>query len=81
MENKDAIAALAALTQTTRLEMFRLLVKHEPHGVAAGEIAPMMNVPPEHGVRAPGNFVPRRLSQERASQPNRALLGGPGWLE
>ncbi|WP_313608717.1 metalloregulator ArsR/SmtB family transcription factor, partial [Rhizobium sp.] len=45
MENKDAIAALAALAQTTRLETFRLLVKHEPDGVAAGEIARMMDVP------------------------------------
>lgn len=45
METKDAIAALAALAQTTRLETFRLLVKHEPDGVPAGEIARIMDVP------------------------------------
>ena len=45
MENKDVIAALSALAQTTRLETFRLLVRHEPNGVPAGEIARMMDVP------------------------------------
>lgn len=34
-----AIAAFAALAQTTRLEVFRLLVKSEPDGLAAGDIA------------------------------------------
>lgn len=45
METNDAIAALAALAQTTRLETFRLLVKHEPDGVPAGEIARLLDVP------------------------------------
>lgn len=34
-----AISALAALAQPTRLEIFRLLAKHEPSGIAAGVIA------------------------------------------
>ncbi|MGI3903029.1 MAG: ArsR/SmtB family transcription factor [Janthinobacterium lividum] len=33
------IAALAALAQSTRLDVFRLLVRHEPEGLPAGEIA------------------------------------------
>lgn len=41
----EAIAALAALAQATRLETFRLLVKHEPHGVPAGELARLIDVP------------------------------------
>lgn len=45
MNNLDAIAALAALAQPTRLDTFRLLVKHEPEGIAAGELARMLEVP------------------------------------
>ena len=45
MESEDAILALAALAQSTRLEVFRLLVKQEPHGLAAGDIARALAVP------------------------------------
>jgi ArsR family transcriptional regulator, arsenate/arsenite/antimonite-responsive transcriptional repressor len=45
METEDAILALAALAQPTRLEVFRLLVRHEPKGLAAGEIAKNLTVP------------------------------------
>jgi ArsR family transcriptional regulator, arsenate/arsenite/antimonite-responsive transcriptional repressor len=45
MENKDAISALSALAQSTRLDTFRLLVTHEPDGIAAGELARMLDVP------------------------------------
>ncbi|MGA9600721.1 MAG: metalloregulator ArsR/SmtB family transcription factor [Methylocystis sp.] len=45
MDNIEAIAALAALAQTTRLDVFRLLVTREPEGVAAGELARLMGVP------------------------------------
>jgi hypothetical protein len=45
MESELAILALAALAQSTRLETFRLLVKHEPDGVPAGEIARHLGVP------------------------------------
>jgi ArsR family transcriptional regulator, arsenate/arsenite/antimonite-responsive transcriptional repressor len=45
MESEDAIVALAALAQPTRLEVFRLLVKHEPEGLAAGDIARALAVP------------------------------------
>jgi DNA-binding transcriptional ArsR family regulator len=45
MENIEAISALAALAQTTRLDTFRLLVAHEPEGVPAGELARLMAVP------------------------------------
>src|SRR5258708_37578925 len=39
VESEGAILVLAALAQSTRLDVFRLLVKHEPEGVAAGDIA------------------------------------------
>lgn len=45
MESEPAILALAALAQTTRLEAFRLLVRHEPQGLAAGDIADQLAVP------------------------------------
>jgi ArsR family transcriptional regulator, arsenate/arsenite/antimonite-responsive transcriptional repressor len=45
MESENAILALAALAQSTRLDVFRLLVKHEPEGLAAGEIARALAVP------------------------------------
>lgn len=45
MEPEPAILALAALAQNTRLETFRLLVRHEPEGLAAGEIANRLAVP------------------------------------
>lgn len=40
-----AIASLSALAQDTRLATFRLLVRHEPTGMAAGEIANQLDVP------------------------------------
>jgi ArsR family transcriptional regulator, arsenate/arsenite/antimonite-responsive transcriptional repressor len=45
MESEDTILALAALAQPTRLEAFRLLVRHEPEGLAAGDIARALAVP------------------------------------
>ena len=39
MDKKLALAALAALGQETRLDVFRLLVQAGPEGIAAGEIA------------------------------------------
>jgi ArsR family transcriptional regulator len=45
MESEDVILALAALAQATRLEVFRLLVKQEPKGLAAGDIARALAVP------------------------------------
>jgi ArsR family transcriptional regulator len=45
MESLDAIDALSALAQPTRLETFRLLVRREPDGVAAGDVARAMGVP------------------------------------
>ena len=45
MESEQTVLALAALAQSTRLEVFRLLVRHEPDGLAAGEIARHLAVP------------------------------------
>ncbi|WP_174802292.1 ArsR/SmtB family transcription factor [Martelella limonii] len=45
MDEKDTIAALAALAQPTRLQTFRLLVAAEPEGIAAGVLAQQLAVP------------------------------------
>lgn len=39
MEQIDAVASLSALAHAGRLEVFRLLVKAGPEGLAAGKIA------------------------------------------
>jgi ArsR family transcriptional regulator len=46
MDQKHAIAALAALAQETRLELFRLLVTCGPEGLPAGVIAERLGVQP-----------------------------------
>nr|WP_041756863.1 metalloregulator ArsR/SmtB family transcription factor [Bradyrhizobium sp. ORS 278] len=45
MENEQAVLALAALAQPTRLQAFRTLVQHEPEGLPAGELARLLEVP------------------------------------
>ena len=45
MEADDATKALGALSQETRLETFRLLVRAGTLGMAAGEIARTLDIP------------------------------------
>lgn len=45
MEINKAAAALSALAQTSRLEVFRLLVKQGEHGVCAGDISTQLDIP------------------------------------
>ncbi|MBZ6076121.1 ArsR/SmtB family transcription factor [Microvirga puerhi] len=45
MENERTILTLSALAQSTRLDVFRLLVRHEPKGLQAGDIARQLAVP------------------------------------
>lgn len=44
MEENAALNALSALGQETRLRTFRLLVEHEPVGLAAGAVAERLGV-------------------------------------
>jgi ArsR family transcriptional regulator, arsenate/arsenite/antimonite-responsive transcriptional repressor len=46
MEKTDAVAALSALAQDNRLDVFRLLVRAGPQGKAAGEIADALDLAP-----------------------------------
>jgi ArsR family transcriptional regulator, arsenate/arsenite/antimonite-responsive transcriptional repressor len=70
MDEKRAIAALAALAQETRLALFRLLVTMGPAGLPAGMIAERLGVQPSslsfhlaHLVHA-GLITQRRLSRQ-----------------
>ena len=46
MEKTDVVAALAALAQDNRLDVFRLLVEAGPEGMPAGAIATALDLAP-----------------------------------
>ena len=46
METSDAVAALAALAQDNRLQIFRVLVQAGPQGMAAGRVAEELRLAP-----------------------------------
>lgn len=46
MEKTDAVAALAALAQDNRLDVFRLLIEAGPEGMPAGRIADALGLAP-----------------------------------
>ena len=46
METKQAVKALSALAQDTRLGIFRLLVQAGPEGMAAGQIGEKLDLAP-----------------------------------
>jgi DNA-binding transcriptional ArsR family regulator len=46
MEMLDAVEALSALAQETRLKVHRLLVEAGPEGLAAGRIGEELDLPP-----------------------------------
>ena len=70
MDRRQAIAALGALAQETRLDLFRLLVSAGPNGLPAGTIAERLGVPPSSlsfhlaQLSHAGLIVQRRLSRQ-----------------
>src|SRR6476660_2621464 len=46
MEKENAVAALAALAQDNRLDVFRLLVQAGPEGLPAGAVAEALGLAP-----------------------------------
>ena len=46
METLNAVAALSALAQESRLAVFRLLIQAGPVGMAAGKISEAAGIPP-----------------------------------
>ncbi|HYW77255.1 MAG TPA: metalloregulator ArsR/SmtB family transcription factor [Gammaproteobacteria bacterium] len=66
MEINDATEILTALSQSTRLEIFRSLVRQGPEGLAAGEIGEALSLAPAtlsfhlNSLRHAGLVDPRR---------------------
>jgi ArsR family transcriptional regulator len=72
MESENAILALAALAQATRLDVFRLLVKHEPDGLAAGEIARALAVP--QNTMSPHLAILARAELVKSERQSRSII-------
>jgi DNA-binding transcriptional ArsR family regulator len=72
MESDQTVLALAALAQITRLDTFRLLVKHEPDGVAAGDIARQLGVP--HNTMSSHLNVLSRAGLVRSERQSRSII-------
>jgi ArsR family transcriptional regulator len=72
METESAILSFAALAQPTRLDVFRLLVKHEPQGLAAGDVARTLAVPQN----PMSSVLAERKGRSIVYRANLAQLGG-----
>ncbi len=67
-----ALAALAALGQPTRLQIFQLLVRAEPEGRLAGSIAEEIGCP--HNTLSSHLAILARASLVRGSRDGRSIL-------
>jgi ArsR family transcriptional regulator, arsenate/arsenite/antimonite-responsive transcriptional repressor len=72
MESKNVILALAALAQSTRLDVFRLLVRHEPDGLPAGDIARELAVP--HNTMSSHLSILSRAGLVRSERRSRSII-------
>jgi DNA-binding transcriptional ArsR family regulator len=72
MDVTIAIQALAALAQETRLAVFRLLVQHEPLGLAAGDIARRLGVP--HNTMSAHLGALGRAGLVRSTRQSRSII-------
>lgn len=72
MESEQAILAFTALAQPTRLDVFRLLMEHEPDGLAAGEVARHMAVP--HNTMSTHLAILTRAGLIEAERQSRSII-------
>jgi DNA-binding transcriptional ArsR family regulator len=72
MESDQAILAFAALAQPTRLDVFRLLMEHEPDGLPAGDIARRMDVP--HNTMSTHLAILTRAGLIEAERQSRSII-------
>ncbi|MCS5636183.1 MAG: metalloregulator ArsR/SmtB family transcription factor [Myxococcota bacterium] len=76
MEKQIAVSALAALAQETRLDVFRLLVRSGPEGLAPGRLADLLELPPAtlsfhlKELRSAGLVVCQREGRSRIYRPD-----------
>jgi DNA-binding transcriptional ArsR family regulator len=82
MKKSTAVAALGALAQETRLEVFRLLVQKGPDGLAAGEIGDRLGLPSPtlsfhlNQLRFAGLVTSRRVSRSIIYSANFKAMTG-----
>src|SRR5260221_14707217 len=80
MKTDRVIAALSALAQETRLDVFRLLVECGPEGMAAGAIGEALGVPPPtlsfhlQQLNHAGLVIKRRVSRSLIYSANMACM-------
>jgi DNA-binding transcriptional ArsR family regulator len=72
MESEQAIHVFAALAQTTRLDVFRLLMEHEPDGLPAGDIARHLVVP--HNTMSTHLAILSRAGLIEAERQSRSII-------
>lgn len=72
MESEQAISVFAALAQPTRLDVFRLLMEHEPDGLPAGEVARQMDVP--HNTMSTHLAILTRAGLIEAERQSRSII-------
>ena len=82
MEKQDALSALAALSQETRLDLFRLLVRAGPEGLSAGALAEALATPSAtlsfhlKELRSAGLIRCERAGRSRIYSPDFATANG-----
>jgi DNA-binding transcriptional ArsR family regulator len=72
MSAPHALAALAALGQPTRLEIFRMLIRGEPNGLAAGSIAEAIGCP--HNTLSTHLAILARSGLVRGTREGRSII-------
>lgn len=72
MDRSDATDAFGALAQPTRLDAFRLLVRHEPDGLPVGEIARALGVP--HNTLSTHLAILARAGLVRSERRSRLII-------
>lgn len=72
MESEQVLSVFAALAQSTRLDVFRLLIAHEPEGMAAGDIAKQLDVP--HNTMSTHLAILSRAGLIHAKRQSRSII-------
>ena len=72
MDKESAIVALSALAQATRLDTFKLIVRYEPDGLPAGEIARELAVP--HNTMSAHLAILGRAGLIKAERQSRSII-------
>jgi len=74
MDTLDAVSALGALAQESRLKVFRLLIRAGPAGMAAGDVARALAVP--HNTMSSHLAILSRAKLVTARKEGRSVIYG-----